>query len=100
MLRETRFAGGARQPARGTSGPDVFAGTDACVTPVLAFGEVSAHPHMAARHSVIPVDGIEQAAPAPRQITRIKFAKQGAAPIVFLHKNQICDLRMSKMNNV
>ncbi len=28
---------------------------------MLAFGEVSSHPHMAARHSVIPVDGIEQA---------------------------------------
>jgi alpha-methylacyl-CoA racemase len=45
---------------------EVFAGIDACVTPVLAFGEVSSHPHMAARRSVIPVDGIEQAAPAPR----------------------------------
>ena len=44
---------------------EVFAGTDACVTPVLAFREVSSHPHMAARRSVIPVDGIEQAAPAP-----------------------------------
>ena len=28
---------------------EVFAGTDACVTPVLAFGEVAAHPHLAAR---------------------------------------------------
>jgi alpha-methylacyl-CoA racemase len=44
----------------------VFAGTDACVTPVLSFGEVSAHPHLAARHTIITVDGIEQAAPAPR----------------------------------
>ena len=27
----------------------MFAGTDACVTPVLTFGEVAAHPHLAAR---------------------------------------------------
>jgi alpha-methylacyl-CoA racemase len=45
---------------------EIFAGTDACVTPVLSFGEVSSHPHIAARESVITLDGIEQAAPAPR----------------------------------
>jgi alpha-methylacyl-CoA racemase len=44
----------------------IFAGTDACVTPVLSFGEVSSHPHMASRESVITLDGVEQAAPAPR----------------------------------
>ena len=44
----------------------VFDGTDACVTPVLAFGEVAAHPHIAARDTVIEVDGVAQAAPAPR----------------------------------
>lgn len=44
----------------------VFEGTDACVTPVLAFGEVGAHPHLAARQTVVEVDGMTQAAPAPR----------------------------------
>lgn len=44
----------------------VFEGTDACVTPVLAFGEVAEHPHLAARGTVIERDGIAQAAPAPR----------------------------------
>jgi len=44
----------------------VFDGTDACVTPVLAFGEVPAHPHVAARGTVIDRDGVAQAAPAPR----------------------------------
>ena len=44
----------------------VFAGTDACVSPVLAFGEVAAHPHVAARGTVVERDGIAQAAPAPR----------------------------------
>lgn len=43
-----------------------FEGTDACVTPVLRFDEVAAHPHAAARGSVITVDGVPQAAPAPR----------------------------------
>jgi alpha-methylacyl-CoA racemase len=36
------------------------------VTPVLAFGEVPAHPHMAARGTVVDHDGALQAAPAPR----------------------------------
>ncbi len=45
---------------------EVFIGTDACVTPVLAFGEVAAHPHLAARATVVERDGVAQAAPAPR----------------------------------
>jgi alpha-methylacyl-CoA racemase len=45
---------------------EIFAGTDACVTPVLAFDEVASHPHLAARETIITVDGVPQAAPAPR----------------------------------
>lgn len=45
---------------------EIFAGTDACVTPVLAFDEVTRHPHIAARESIITLDGVPQAAPAPR----------------------------------
>ena len=53
----------------------VFGGTDACVTPVLAFGEVPGHPHVAARGTVVSRDGVLQAAPAPR------FSRtQGAMP--------------------
>ena len=44
----------------------VFDGTDACVTPVLAFGEVAAHPQVAARGTIVERDGVAQAAPAPR----------------------------------
>jgi alpha-methylacyl-CoA racemase len=44
----------------------VFDGTDACATPVLAFGEVAAHPHLAARATIVESDGVAQAAPAPR----------------------------------
>jgi len=44
----------------------VFAGTEACVTPVLALGEVAEHPHLKARGTVVAPDGVPQAAPAPR----------------------------------
>ena len=44
----------------------VFADTDACVTPVLALDEVDADSHLAHRGSVIEIDGVRQAAPAPR----------------------------------
>jgi alpha-methylacyl-CoA racemase len=44
----------------------VFDGTDACTTPVLAFGEVASHPHMAARNTIVTQDDVPQAAPAPR----------------------------------
>ncbi len=59
---------------------EIFAGTDACVTPVLSFAEVSSHPHMAARQSVITLDGIEQAAPAPR-FSRTPAARPTAPPV-------------------
>ncbi|MCU1679983.1 MAG: CoA transferase [Amycolatopsis sp.] len=44
----------------------LFADTDACVTPVLALGEVARHPHIAHRSTLVDVDGVLQAAPAPR----------------------------------
>lgn len=44
----------------------VFAGSDACVAPVLALDEVPAHPHMAARGVIVEHDGALQPAPAPR----------------------------------
>jgi alpha-methylacyl-CoA racemase len=45
---------------------ELFAGVDACVTPVLRFDEVAGHPHAAARGAIIELDGVTQAAPAPR----------------------------------
>ncbi len=45
---------------------EIFEGTDACVAPVVAMDDVSLHPHMAARGTMIDVDGVTQAAPAPR----------------------------------
>lgn len=44
----------------------VFDGTDACVSPVLSFDEVAEHPHIAARDTLVEIDGILQPAPAPR----------------------------------
>jgi alpha-methylacyl-CoA racemase len=44
----------------------LFDGTDACVTPVLALGEVADHPHLEARGTVLSPGGVPQAAPAPR----------------------------------
>lgn len=44
----------------------VFAGTDACVAPVLSPREAAADPHMAARGSWIRVGGAPAPAPAPR----------------------------------
>jgi len=41
-------------------------GTDACVAPVLTMTEAPEHPHLAARGTFTEVDGIVQAAPAPR----------------------------------
>ena len=44
----------------------IFEGTDACVAPVLDWDEVEHHPHNAARGTFLRVDGVMQAAPAPR----------------------------------
>lgn len=43
-----------------------FAGTDACVTPVLSFDEAARSPHLAARCTFAEIAGVTQAAPAPR----------------------------------
>lgn len=44
----------------------VFAGTDACVTPVLTFEEAAEDPHLKARGSIITLGGVTQGGPAPR----------------------------------
>lgn len=43
-----------------------FAGTDACVTPVLSMREAADHPANRARGVFVEHDGVAQAAPAPR----------------------------------
>lgn len=44
----------------------VFAGTDACVTPVLGWAEAETHPQALARESFLRVADVLQPAPAPR----------------------------------
>ncbi|OBB62653.1 MULTISPECIES: CaiB/BaiF CoA-transferase family protein [unclassified Mycobacterium] len=44
----------------------VFADSDACVTPVLAFGEVHTEPHITERNTFYEVEGGLQPLPAPR----------------------------------
>jgi len=43
-----------------------FAGTDACVAPVLDLGEAPVHPHNMARRAFVDLAGVFQPAPAPR----------------------------------
>lgn len=45
---------------------EVFDGVDACVSPVLSFGEAAAHPHNLARETFATANGLTQPAPAPR----------------------------------
>ncbi len=44
----------------------VFAGTDACVTPVLSIEEASRDEHLRARGTIVDVNGATQAGPSPR----------------------------------
>jgi alpha-methylacyl-CoA racemase len=46
-----------------------FAGTDACVAPVLDLEEAPVHPHNIARRAFVDLDGVFQPAPAPRYST-------------------------------
>ena len=45
---------------------EIFAGTDACVAPVLDFTEAPMHEHNKARATYISLNGVTQPAPAPR----------------------------------
>ena len=45
---------------------EVFAGTDACVTPVLSISEAPSHPHHVAHRTFVTVNGNSVPGPAPR----------------------------------
>jgi alpha-methylacyl-CoA racemase len=65
-----------------------FAGAEACVTPVLSFAEAGADQHLAARHTYLEIDGIVQAAPAPRFSRTpppMPAAAHGADPVEVLN---------------
>ena len=65
-----RFA--ARTRAEWT---EIFAGTDACVTPVLTWAQASSNAHLRARSTLVDAHGVDQAAPAPR------FSRTPAGPV-------------------
>ncbi|MGU3500037.1 CaiB/BaiF CoA transferase family protein [Mycobacterium sp. C31M] len=67
---EERFATRTRDEWAAT-----FAGTDACVTPVLGWAEAADSTHLNARSTLIDVAGVRQAAPAPR------FSRTPAGPV-------------------
>jgi alpha-methylacyl-CoA racemase len=54
---------------------EVFAGTDACVSPVLTWQEAATDAHLTGRSTVITAHGVQQAAPAPR------FSRTPAGPV-------------------
>jgi alpha-methylacyl-CoA racemase len=58
---------------------EVFAGTDACVAPVLGLAEAPAHPHASARGAFVEIAGLIQPAPAPR-FGRSAAARPAAPP--------------------
>jgi alpha-methylacyl-CoA racemase len=57
----------------------IFAGTDACVSPVLSLAEAPMHPHARERAAFVDVDGVTQPAPAPR-FGRTAASQPAAAP--------------------
>ncbi len=58
---------------------EVFAGTDACVTPVLNWAEAASSDHLQARSTLVRENGLQQAAPAPR-FSRSTPGPVGAPP--------------------
>jgi alpha-methylacyl-CoA racemase len=65
-----RFAGKTRD-----EWTEIFAGTDACVTPVLTWTEATQNEHLRARSTMVEANGVDQAAPAPR------FSRTPSGPV-------------------
>jgi alpha-methylacyl-CoA racemase len=57
----------------------LFDGVNACVTPVLSFGEAPGHPQLSASGTYIDVEGVLQPAPTPR-FSRTPSPKPRPAP--------------------
>ena len=58
----------------------VFAGTEACVAPVLTPAEAPSEPHLGARGTFVTIDGLTQPAPAPRFSRSIAAAPASVPP--------------------
>jgi alpha-methylacyl-CoA racemase len=57
---------------------ELLEGTDVCFAPVLPMSEAMQHPHIAARNTIVELDGAPQPAPAPR-FSRTPGSIQGEA---------------------
>jgi alpha-methylacyl-CoA racemase len=66
-----------------------FAGTDACVAPVLSMTEAPAHPQIAHRETFTEIEGVTQAMPAPRFSNHAQLISQGLPPRVGQHTQEI-----------
>jgi alpha-methylacyl-CoA racemase len=62
--------------------------TDACVQPVLSWTERAEHPHARARQAYVEIDGINQAAPAPR-LSRTPLSVTGLPPAPGEHTREV-----------
>ncbi|HKP43167.1 CaiB/BaiF CoA-transferase family protein [Mycobacterium sp.] len=60
---------------------EIFAVTDACVTPVLTWAEAAQNEHLRGRSTLVTANGVDQAAPAPR-FSRTPPGPVGAPPKV------------------
>lgn len=61
---------------------ELLEGTDACFTPILGIEEAMEHPHMKARGTFVTVEGVKQAAPAPRFSRTPSEIRMAAGPEV------------------
>jgi alpha-methylacyl-CoA racemase len=65
----------------------VFAGSEACVEPVLSLHEAAADPHLAARGTYLTGDGLIQPSPAPR-FSRTPGQLPGPPPVPGQHTTE------------
>lgn len=78
-LREVLSAAFAQRPQ--AEWVEVFAGSDACVAPVVPLRQAPGHPHLAARATYVDHAGVRQPAPAPRfSRTPASLGRPSAAP--------------------
>lgn len=66
----------------------LFEGSDACVAPVMDWEEAPEHPQLKARGALLPVNGVMQAAPAPR-FSRTPAAPPASPPAPGAHTDEI-----------
>ncbi len=67
---------------------ELFADSDACVTPVLTFAEATEHPHQRERESYFDLTGVRQPAPAPR-LSRTPAPSPAAPPDLGAHTDEL-----------